>query len=446
MPVTHQEPARVSPDTAYVLERAWVDGEFRDEVLVEVLSGRFSRVETGGVSAVPATRLVGLTVPGLANVHSHVPHRALRGLQRGDRQAWRWRLDQVVERLDPDSMFELARATYREMAAAGFTTVGEFHDLHHQAGGTPYEDPNLMGVVLAEAAADAGIRLTLLDACRLGTGDEELPAQALRSTDADPERWALRVGALEKTLAGSEHARVGAALPTVRAMPRDQLPVFARAAEDRALQVHLCATQDEDTECRARYGVSAARLLADAGLLGPRTAAVHATHLDDWDVALLGSTGTRVALCPTTDRDLGHGVGPARRLHEAGARLTLGSGSHAVIDPFEEMRAAELHARLVSRRRGHWSAAELLTAATREGHDALGWPDAGQIAVGRRADLVTLTARSVRTAGTGGDEQTVVFAATAADVTHVVVDGWVLAREAEHVGADLDAVVARLLR
>ncbi len=117
-----------------------------------------------------------------------------------------------------------------------------------------------------------------------------------------------------------------------------------------------------------------------------------------------------------------------------------------MIDPFEEMRAAELHARLVSRRRGHWSAAELLTAATREGHDALGWPDAGQIAVGRRADLVTLAARSVRTAGTGDDEQTVVFAATAADVTHVVVDGWVLAREAEHVGADLDAAVARLLR
>ncbi len=123
-----------------------------------------------------------------------------------------------------------------------------------------------------------------------------------------------------------------------------------------------------------------------------------------------------VDFCPTTERDLGDGIGPSRRLHDAGARLTLGSDSHAVIDLFEEMRAVELDERLATEQRGHWSADELVAAATATGHESLGWTDVGQIAVGQRADLVTLDTRSPRTAGTGADSQTAVFAAGAEDV------------------------------
>ena len=157
-----------------------------------------------------------------------------------------------------------------------------------------------------------------------------------------------------------------------------------------------------------------------------RTTAVHATHLSVADVAQLGRTGTHACFCPTTERDLGDGIGPARALHDAGAPLTLGSDSHAVIDGFEEMRAVELDERLATQQRGHWSASELLTAGTTNGHRSLGFPDAGRIAVGQRADLVTVGLDSVRTAGTGATAEAAVFAAGATDVRRVVAGGRVV--------------------
>jgi cytosine/adenosine deaminase-related metal-dependent hydrolase len=180
--------------------------------------------------------------------------------------------------------------------------------------------------------------------------------------------------------------------------------------------VHLSEQVAENEQCLRAYGLTPTQLLAEAGALGPMTSVVHATHLTDTDVRLLGESATRVCFCPTTERDLADGIGPARRLHEAGAVLTLGSDSHAVIDLFEEMRAVEMHERLASQERGHWSAAELLDAAGARGHESLGFDDAGRIAVGRRADLVTVDLESWRTRGTGATPETLVFAATAADV------------------------------
>ena len=171
---------------------------------------------------------------------------------------------------------------------------------------------------------------------------------------------------------------------------------------------------------------------------------MHATHLTDADVVLLGGSGATVSMCPTTERDLGDGIGPGRRLHEAGCPVTVGSDSQAVIDPFEELRAVELDERLATESRGHWTAAELLAAGT--DHRALGFADAGAVEVGRRADLVTLDVDSVRTAGTGAAEETAVFAATAADVTRVMVDGRVAFRrgESEDIGRELAAAIGRL--
>jgi cytosine/adenosine deaminase-related metal-dependent hydrolase len=209
--------------------------------------------------------------------------------------------------------------------------------------------------------------------------------------------------------------------------------------------VHLSEQVAENEQCVAAYGRTPTQLLADAGALGERTSAVHATHLTDHDVTLLGESRTRACFCPTTERDLGDGVGPSRRLHDAGSPLTLGSDSHAVVDLFEEMRATELDERLATQERGHWSAEELLRAATVDGHRSLGFT-AGRIQVGAPADLVTLDTTSLRTAGTGADEQTAVFAATAADVVQVVCAGKVVAHQdrAAAVGADLDRVIRRL--
>jgi formiminoglutamate deiminase len=426
--------------TTYWLERAWTGhGPVVDGLLVDVVDGRFSRVAPG--PAAGSRTLPGLTVPGLANCHSHAFHRALRGRtqrERGTFWTWREQMYAVAARLTPDTYFELARATYREMVAGGITSVGEFHYLHHGPDGTPYDDPNAMGEALVAAASEAGLRIALLDTCYLaaGIGREPEGVQA-RFTDGDAERWAERA---------ADGPATGAAIHSVRAVPKEQMKhVVDWAAQRRApLHAHLSEQVAENDACLAAYGLTPTQVLDEVGALGPRTSAVHATHLTDHDVARLGGTRTQACFCPTTERDLGDGIGPSRALHDAGSPLTLGSDSHAVVDVFEEMRAVELDERLASRQRGHWAAAELLAAATHEGHRSLGFDDVGRIEVGARADLVVLDTATVRTAGTGGDEQTAVFAATAADVTSVLRDGVDVTCDPADVGAELDRVVRRI--
>ncbi len=438
----------VTGPTAYLLERAWVGGRVEDDVLVEVEGGRFTQVEASARVPSGVERVPGLTLPGLANSHSHAFHRALRGrTQRGGGTFWTWReqMYDLAGRLDPDDLLALATALYREMASVGIATVGEFHYLHHAPDGRPYAEPNETGLVLVEAARRAGIRLTLLDTCYLSSGfGAPVEGAQVRYSDGDAERWARRVEALAAAVADQPHVVVGAAVHSVRAVPREQLATVVEGARGRPLHVHLSEQRAENDACRAAYDASPTQVLAEAGVLGPLTSAVHATHLDDADVLALGASRTHACFCPTTERDLGDGVGPSRALHDAGSALTLGSDSHAVVDLFEEMRAVELDERLVAERRGHWAAAELLGAGLR--HGALGLDDAGAIAVGARADLVTLDTTSPRTAGTGADEHTAVFAATGADVTRVVVDGRLVhtREQAPEVGRDLAAAIDRV--
>ena len=435
--------------TTYWLERAWTgtaDG-VQDGLRVEVEDGLFTAVAPGSTQG--AERLAGLTVPGLANCHSHAFHRALRGrthARRGTFWTWREQMYAVAQRLDPASYFALALAVFREMASTGITSVGEFHYLHHGPDGTPYDEPNEMGLALIRAARGAGVRIALLDTCYLAAGiGQPLEGVQERFGDRDADAWQKRVS----DLAATEHGDgvvVGAAVHSVRAVPRDQMAPVVAWAEGRPLHVHVSEQVAENDACRTAYGMSPTELLADAGVLGPGTSVVHATHLTDRDVALLGGTGTTSCFCPTTERDLGDGIGPSRRLQAAGSPLTLGSDSHAVIDLFEEMRGVEMDERLATQERGHWPAEELLQAATSAGHRSLGFADAGRIEIGARADLVTLDTRSARTAGTGADVGTAVFAATAADVAHVVADGRVVFTAAERaaVGQTLDRAIAEV--
>jgi formiminoglutamate deiminase len=420
----------------YHAEHAWLGGAVAADVLIEVTGERFGRIVPGVPAPPDAVRLRGITLPGMADAHSHAFHRALRGRVQADRGTfwtWRARMYDVAARLDPDSYFALARAVYAEMALAGVSCVGEFHYLHHGPGGTRYADPNAMGEALLAAAAEAGVRITLLDTCYLTGGiGEELSEPQRRFGDGTAEEWAARVSALRT----GGHARAGAAIHSVRAVPREQLGAVAAwaAGREAPLHVHLSEQPAENEACRAAYGRTPAGLLADAGALGPRTVAVHATHLTDDDVRLLGGTRTGVCMCPTTERDLADGIGPARALTDAGSPLSLGTDQHAMIDLFEEARAVELDERLRTRHRGHWTAGELLTAATSGGHMALGWPDAGRIEPGAYADLVTVSLDSVRLAGAAGAHlaESVVFAASPADVREVLVSGRPVVHEGRH--------------
>nr|WP_202453443.1 formimidoylglutamate deiminase [Streptomyces sp. SID4913] len=427
----------------YWLSHAWLGTHVEPGVLLEVSDGRINGVRTGADAPPPgAAVLRGLTLPGLANTHSHAFHRALRSaVQVGSGTFWTWRetMYQVASRLTPDTYHSLARAVYAEMALAGITAVGEFHYLHHGPGGTPYDNPNAMGEALIAAARDAGIRITLLDTAYLSAGFGSGPDRyrepdrhQLRFSDTTADAWAERAALLK----GDDHTVIGAAVHSVRAVPAGQLATVARWADERhaPLHVHLSEQTAENDACLAAHGRTPARLLADHGVLGPRTTGIHNTHLTDEDIALLGSTATGTCMCPTTERDLADGIGPAAALQHAGSPLSLGSDSHAVIDLFEEARAMELDERLRTRRRGHWTAAALLRAASATGHAALGRPDAGVLEPGAPADLVTVALDSVRTAGPLPRlaAETAVFAASAADVRHTVVAGRHLVRDGRH--------------
>ncbi|MEU2355269.1 formimidoylglutamate deiminase [Streptomyces misionensis] len=421
----------------YWLEHAWLGDHVEPGVLVETDGGRIGAVRTEVPAPPPGAEVLrGLTLPGLANAHSHAFHRALRGtVQVGSGTFWTWRevMYSVADRLTPERYHALARAVYAEMALAGITCVGEFHYVHHAPGGTPYADPNAMGEALIAAAAEAGIRITLLDTCYLSAGFGEAPnTHQLRFSDGTADAWAERCSALKE----QDHARIGAAIHSVRAVPAGQLATVARWAQERRapLHVHLSEQTAENDACLAAHGRTPTRLLADHGVLGPRTTGVHNTHLTDEDIALLGGSATGTCMCPTTERDLADGIGPAVALQRAGSPLSLGSDSHAVIDLLEEARAMELNERLRTRTRGHWTAAALLRAATADGHAALGWDEAGTIAPGALADLTTIALDSVRTAGPAPrlGAETAVFAAGAADVRHTVVGGRHVVRDGAH--------------
>ena len=246
-------------------------------------------------------------------------------------------------------------------------------------------------------------------------------------------------------------ARVGAAIHSVRAVPPEQMqPVVAWTHRIGApLHVHVSEQVAENEACLAAYRCTPAAVLYDAGVLGPRTTVVHATHLTTADLRLLGGSETFACVCPTTEADLADGIGPFGALAEAGCRLTVGSDSQAVIDLFEETRRIELYQRLATGERGTFGAEALGTAMTWDGHASLGWPEAGEIAPGSLADLVTVSLDSPRLAGlaelaaqasqpagggqAGGDPresspdlsllQAVIFAASSSDVRNVVIGG-----------------------
>jgi formiminoglutamate deiminase len=439
----------------WLADLAWLPvGGVRANVLIEAGGGRFVAVRPdvppGGVP--PGTaRLPGLTLPGLANAHSHAFHRVLRGTsQAGQGTFWTWRerMYQVAALLDPDSYLALARAVYAEMALAGITCVGEFHYLHHGPGGTRYRDPNQMGKALAEAAAQAGVRITLIDACYLSGGlavggtPEPLAGTQLRFGDGDSEAWSQRVHAYGADQHGllAPHARLGVAIHSVRAVPPGQMhPVIACShAYGAPLHAHLSEQVAENHACLAAHGLTPTRLLDRAGALGPRTTVVHATHLTGGDIDVLGGSRTVVCMCPTTEADLADGIGPARALASAGSPLSLGSDSHAVIDLLDEARRLEWGERLVTGQRGSFSAAALARAATQAGHACLGWPEAGEIAPGAIADLVTVALDTPRLAGTSAATalESVIFAGTAADVRHVVAGGVDVVRDGRHLLVD----------
>jgi formimidoylglutamate deiminase len=293
-----------------------------------------------------------VSLPGFVNAHSHAFQRALRGRSEGgDFWGWRDAMLELARGLTPEQVGAEYAAVYREMLAAGYTAVGEFHYLGlaeaHAA---------------VEAAAEAGIEMVLLLAA-YGRGGLE------RFHQSSVAEYLEQVESVRAT-----GVRVGLAPHSVRACPRDWLEEIGSysARDSLPLHVHADEQQREIEECLAEHGLRPVELLAETGCLGPRTTVVHATHANGRELDLIADAGARVCVCPTTEANLGDGFAPVAGLCERGIGICIGSDSNVRIDPLEELRELEGTARRSSGRRNVISVSSLLCFGSDEGGAALG--------------------------------------------------------------------------
>jgi formimidoylglutamate deiminase len=328
-------------------------------------------------------------IPAMPNAHSHAFQLGLRGV--GERSApeahaeddfWSWRTEmfRLAATHDPDSMRVVAERLYREMVAAGYGAVGEFHYVHHQPDGMPYDQPNVMALALADAARAAGLEIVLLPASYHRNGDQPLQPGQRRFCDPTVEAFLARVDDLRAYAAATPGVSVGVAAHSVRAVPASWLTAIAEYADtyNMVRHVHAHEQRRELRECDAEHGCTPIELLHRTGFLGPRTSIVHGIHVSPRDVALLAETGAIVVTCPTTEGNLGDGHFPALQYRDAGVRLAIGSDSQVRIDPFEEARELETGARRERQTRFGLLAeyGDLWAELVANGHASLGLPPA----------------------------------------------------------------------
>lgn len=377
-------------------------------------------------------------LPGFVNAHSHVFQRALRGhthraLSKQD-TFWTWRRAMYAEasRLTPDLLYASALRTYREMLAAGYTTVGEFHYVHHQPDGRPYANPNAMSQALLEAGRETGMRVVLLmTAYARGGFNQPLEEGQRRFCDASVEAYLARVEALRVT-----GALVGVAPHSVRAVPEDWLRAIAEYSRAHKLPLHVHADEQlaEIEQTQAACGCAPIELLERCGALSGHTTVIHATHASAGEIELLAERGCTVCVCPTTEGDLGDGIAPYAALRAASIPLAIGADSNTRLDPIEELRWAEYSARMRYQRRRVLVADELaspgpllLACGTVAGARALGLAT-GEIASGRPADLIAINLHHPSLAGwTDVDLLDVLFFGASSEV---IAGTWVQGRRA----------------
>ena len=305
-----------------------------------------------------------IRLPALATAHSHAFQRAMRGTsqRRGsdpkdDFWTWRGQMYRIADALTPESIFATSRVAFGELARAGVRTVGEFHYVHHQKDGTPYDDRTILSDAVIAAAKAEGLRIALLRVAyhRGGPGIAAEGTQR-RFSDSGIDDVLRDVDTLRLRYANDPDVRIGLAPHSVRAVPPAWLAPLAEYASLHHLPLHMHVAEQprEITECLAETGKRPVELLADRGVLSERFVAVHATHLLAHEASMLGVAHAFACICATTERDLGDGIPDLTALRNTGARLCVGIDSHVMTDPFEELRALETLERLRTQRRITW--------------------------------------------------------------------------------------------
>lgn len=438
--------------TRYVADRLWTaHGWTRDAGLLVDDGGKIA-----GLAAGEGERLGHWVLPGMPNLHSHAFQRAMAGLAerkgKSDDSFWTWRetMYAFAATVGPEELKAIAAQLYVEMLKSGYTQVCEFHYLHHQPDGTPYDQPEAMSLALIEAAHEAGIALTLLPVLYMSGGFDGRPlASRQRRFGHDVPSYLRLLQALRAH--ESDRVRVGIALHSLRAVPEAALREVLgdEVAKNCPIHIHIAEQIGEVQDCLATRGARPVEWLFAHAEVDARWTLVHATHLSAHETSLLARSGAVAGLCPTTEANLGDGLFPLADYLDAHGTLGIGSDSHISVSPVEELRWLEYGQRLATRHRniaarhqGDSVGETLWPAALRGGALASGLP-IGELRAGARADLLVLDDRAPSLAAR--DEASLIdsflFAGNASLVRHVMVGGEWVVRDFRH--RDEDRIAAR---
>jgi len=389
--------------TALFFTRALLPTGWAHDVRVTIADGRFA-VVTPGAAAQSHDDRHAIAFPGLANLHSHAFQRGMAALAEtagpNDDDFWSWRetMYRFVLTLDPDQIEAIAAYAFAEMLESGFTTVGEFHYLHHQPDGAPYANRAELAERIAAAASASGIGLTLLPVfyAHGNFGDAPpSPRQARFLNDLDG--FAALLDGCRRAVSGLDTAVVGVAPHSLRAAAQAEVAAVAALAPDGPIHIHAAEQVREVADCEAATGLRPVEFLLDRIGIDARWTLIHATHLTAGETRRLAASGAVAGLCPVTESNLGDGIFPAADYLGAGGRFGIGTDSNILISAPDELKAIEYIQRLKYRARnvlapkGGSTGRRLFDGALAGGAQALGLGAVG-IAPGARADLVTLQA------------------------------------------------------
>jgi formimidoylglutamate deiminase len=390
-------------------------GWARDVAVQVSADGFITEVNSDAEAPADAAR-ISFGVPGMANVHSHAFQRGMAGLSEcrgpGEDSFWSWRKVMYAfnDNLTPEHVEAMAALVYCEMLETGFTSVGEFHYLHHDSDGATYADLGEMAGRICAAAVTSGIALTLLPVLyRHSNFGDKPPVQGQRRFINDLDQFADLLAASQSHLSNVEHGLMGISPHSLRAASSTDIAALLEFCPEGPVHIHAAEQVKEVDDCVAATGRRPVEYLFDIQEVDQRWCLIHSTHLSDSEVGMLAKSGAVAGLCPLTEGNLGDGFFKAGAYLNQGGLIGIGSDSHIRIDLAEDLRLLESGQRLLERKRnvlaqpGGSTGRRLFENALRGGARALQQP-AGQIEPGQRADFVALDTQDPTLFGRSGDQ------------------------------------------
>jgi len=405
--------------------KALLSGQWHDNVMLKIDDqGFIAAIEHQGddkpdarIADPDITVIDGFALPGMPNCHSHAFQRAMAGLAEystsNNDSFWTWRdvMYRFAQSITPDDLYHIARQLYLEMVTAGYTSVAEFHYLHHQKGGQPYDNPAEMSLAIMEAARDVGLHLTHLPVLYGSSGFGGMPLSEEQARFGhDIDHYCSLWDQLDKITKNNPRQNLGAAFHSLRAVsPEDMVRAVhhVRCQNPEApLHIHIAEQMKEVEDCLEWSGQRPVEWLLNHQLLNENWCLIHATHMTAQETKAVALSGAVVGICPTTEANLGDGLFPLRPYLDQGGRIAIGSDSHISVSPVDELRLLEYGQRLKFQSRNitaspaqPHSGNNLYHKALKGGAQAAGL-NAGAIEIGRRADLITLNPVSPLMVGT----------------------------------------------